>query len=155
MTALLIGPIPDGLQLDHLCRNKACCNPMHLEPVTARENQRRADIALGIRSAATHCPQGHPYIPGAPKKCSICQRQRWHAKKSQRDPLRKPVSRRLGSSRFFGVTYRRSSGRWIAQAKIDGRGVYLGSFATEEAAAGCVREFWSSRGYTLPEAASL
>jgi hypothetical protein len=38
---LLIGPIPDGLQIDHLCRNKVCCNPQHLEPVTAQENLRR------------------------------------------------------------------------------------------------------------------
>jgi hypothetical protein len=36
-----IGPIPDGLQLDHLCENKACCNPWHLEPVTNAENKRR------------------------------------------------------------------------------------------------------------------
>lgn len=38
---LLVGPIPDGLQLDHLCRDKRCCNPAHLEPVTAKENVRR------------------------------------------------------------------------------------------------------------------
>jgi hypothetical protein len=38
---LLIAPIPDGLTIDHLCRNKVCCNPDHLEPVTALENQRR------------------------------------------------------------------------------------------------------------------
>ncbi len=59
----LVGPIPDGLQIDHLCSNKACCNPAHLEPVTARENQRREDQLLGIRSAVTHCPQGHEYTP--------------------------------------------------------------------------------------------
>lgn len=41
------GPVPEGLQLDHLCRNKICVNPEHLEPVTAQENIRRRDIALG------------------------------------------------------------------------------------------------------------
>ena len=51
-----IGPIPEGLQLDHLCRNRACCNPDHLEPVTNRENQRR-----GKPTHVTHCPQGHLY----------------------------------------------------------------------------------------------
>mgnify|MGYP001608583411 CR=1 FL=1 len=39
---LLVGPIPEGLDLDHLCRNKGCVNPEHLEPVTRRENMLRA-----------------------------------------------------------------------------------------------------------------
>lgn len=41
----LIGPIPDGLQLDHLCRNTCCCNPEHLEPVTQKENLRRGTLS--------------------------------------------------------------------------------------------------------------
>jgi len=41
----LVGPIPEGLDLDHLCRNKTCVNPAHLEPVTRAENVRRAHIA--------------------------------------------------------------------------------------------------------------
>lgn len=41
------GKVPEGLQLDHLCRNKLCVNPEHLEPVTPKENIRRRDIALG------------------------------------------------------------------------------------------------------------
>jgi hypothetical protein len=61
---LLIGPIPEGLQLDHLCRNRACVRPEHLEPVTHVENIRRSDLqAARARWLATitHCPQRHPY----------------------------------------------------------------------------------------------
>lgn len=55
---LVKGPIPDGLQLDHLCRNRRCCNPAHLDPVTCAENIYRSPIH---KWAKTHCPQGHPY----------------------------------------------------------------------------------------------
>lgn len=54
------GPIPDGLVIDHLCRNKACCNPDHLEPVTVRENTIRGDTILARNLAKTHCDKGHP-----------------------------------------------------------------------------------------------
>lgn len=50
----LVGPIPDGLVLDHLCRNRACCNPDHLEPVTPAEN-----AARGVEATKTHCLRGH------------------------------------------------------------------------------------------------
>lgn len=53
---LMVGPIPEGLELDHLCRNTLCVRPDHLEPVTHQENMRR-----GKRGQATHCPQGHAY----------------------------------------------------------------------------------------------
>lgn len=53
------GPIPDGLQLDHLCRNRACCNPDHLEAVTSRVNLVRGIGFAGLNAAKTHCDNGH------------------------------------------------------------------------------------------------
>ncbi len=60
----LHGPITEGLELDHLCRNPACYNPTHLEPVTRSVNTRRGvgpTILAGRQTSKTHCPQGHPY----------------------------------------------------------------------------------------------
>lgn len=58
---LWVGPIPDGLELDHLCRNRSCVNPDHLEPVTGRENILRGVSPSAQHAAKTHCPNGHPY----------------------------------------------------------------------------------------------
>src|SRR5215471_14956809 len=57
----LVGPIPDDLVVDHLCRTRHCVNPEHLEAVTAIENVLRGNGALAIHRRKTHCPQGHPY----------------------------------------------------------------------------------------------
>lgn len=59
----MVGPIPDGLTIDHLCRNRGCQNPDHLEPVTSRENTLRGDTAPAHNAAKTHCPAAHPYTP--------------------------------------------------------------------------------------------
>ncbi|HEY8766071.1 MAG TPA: HNH endonuclease signature motif containing protein [Dehalococcoidia bacterium] len=47
-----VGPIPDGLELDHLCRNRGCVNPSHLEPVTHLENVRRGAAARALAGVA-------------------------------------------------------------------------------------------------------
>jgi len=91
----LIGPIPEGLEPDHLCRNPSCVNPSHLEPVTHKENIRRG-IRVGngggkANRAKTHCPYGHPYDeantcrrPNGTRLCRACARLRYHQRKNQR-----------------------------------------------------------------------
>lgn len=74
--AVLVGEIPDGYTIDHLCLNRACCNPEHLEAVTFEENLRRKYVRL-------KCPRGHRYNSigfrkdrGLYARCSVCDRQR-------------------------------------------------------------------------------
>ena len=76
---LLVGPIPEGLTIDHLCRNKICVNPDHLEVVTYQENINRSPVSPSRRR---YCPQGHPLfgdnlrvVSGA-RRCINCDRRR-------------------------------------------------------------------------------
>jgi hypothetical protein len=83
---LFNGLIPQGLELDHLCRVNHCCNPDHLEAVTHAENVRRgtaADHVILKWLTATHCQGGHPFIvsniyrePNGKRRCLECKRQR-------------------------------------------------------------------------------
>ncbi len=79
--------IKKGLELDHTCRNPACCNPEHLEPVTHAENVRRGDVGK-FNGTKTYCPQGHPYkventyIYGGSRYCRECRRK--YNRESQR-----------------------------------------------------------------------
>lgn len=81
---ILVGPIIPGLVLDHLCRNRACCNPAHLEPVTNRVNLLRGIGLTAVHAAKTHCIHGHELTPEntyhPPKRpngrcCRVCRRR--------------------------------------------------------------------------------
>lgn len=56
-----VGPIPDELDIDHVCRNRSCICPQHLEPVTRQVNLLRGVGVSAKNASKTHCPKGHPY----------------------------------------------------------------------------------------------
>lgn len=78
----LRGSIPDGLVLDHLCRNTACVNPWHLEPVPNKENILRGFGAAAVNARRTSCKHGHAldekntYLVYGRRKCRTCNRRR-------------------------------------------------------------------------------
>lgn len=90
---IYVGNIPNGLQIDHLCKNPSCVNPQHLEPVSAQENVRRStsgQVTAALQRKKTHCPKGHPYYgdnlyihpENKSRSCKTCIRD-GHAKLRQ------------------------------------------------------------------------
>lgn len=86
------GPIPAGLQLDHLCRVRRCVCPDHLEAVDVRTNVRRGQGPTALHAAQTHCIRGHEFTPentylnrtkyGLSRTCRACRRERYRLNKS-------------------------------------------------------------------------
>lgn len=84
------GPVPCSLDLDHLCRNRACVNVEHLEPVSRKENIRRSPLphnGATFQKSKTHCPSGHPYdesntlYDSGARRCRTCRNARQRKRK--------------------------------------------------------------------------
>lgn len=76
---LFVGDIPEGLELDHLCRVTHCVRPSHLEAVTHRENLFRSEAICTVNARKTRCPKGHPYDrtrKDGSRQCGTCTRER-------------------------------------------------------------------------------
>ena len=89
-----VGPVPDGLELDHLCRVRSCVRPSHLEPVTHQENMARSERAM-----RTHCPQGHEYTEAntdrwnGKRRCRRCHAIREAARGREKRRQRREAQR--------------------------------------------------------------
>lgn len=84
-----VGPIPAGLTIDHLCHNRACANPRHLEPVPTRINVLRGSGPSAVNAVKTHCIHGHALVGNnvwvyhprhrmrAVRMCRVCRQKTW------------------------------------------------------------------------------
>jgi hypothetical protein len=72
----MVGPIPDGRELDHLCRNRGCVNPAHLRVVDHRTNVLAGTANSAINAAKACCPKGHPLVQKkTQRRCMVCRRE--------------------------------------------------------------------------------
>ncbi len=83
-----VGPVPEGFEVDHLCRVRDCSNPAHLEAVPQRVNNLRGNSLSAQRARRTHCPRGHEYTPENTyvskrgcRSCRACDREKHFEKR--------------------------------------------------------------------------
>jgi len=101
---LLVGPIPEGMTLDHLCRVRHCVNPEHLEVVTPVENMLRGESSVAVNKRKTHCLHGHLlagdnlYLkPHGRRACKTCMRRRGreHEQRQKARGIRRTYARKI------------------------------------------------------------
>lgn len=96
---LVVGAIPEGATIDHLCRNRACVNPAHLEPVSQRENVLRGIGHSAQNARKTHCHDGHElagdnlYLRNGRRHCRACRSESWRKALADRKTMPHPRDR--------------------------------------------------------------
>lgn len=106
---MAVGPIPDGYQIDHLCRNHSCVRPEHLQAVTHTENQLRGVAFSGMNARKTHCVNGHELTPEnsygykGRRQCKTCAREA-SLKRANTEKYRAERRRRYQEARSKGLS---------------------------------------------------
>ena len=142
-----IGPVPAGLELDHLCRNPICCRPSHLEAITHRENMRRSKTPFGDNANKTICINGHPFTPentmtdpNGGRKCRKCDYLRQERKRRS-----KSIPEQTNKNGYRGVKFIKNTELpWEAITMKNGKLISLGRFHSAAEAGDAYKRFKES-----------